>query len=97
MKYLIAHLIDEEIMSTTNLGESNQDFIDRICDLILQEIAEMKAYAPAGFGYEVVDEIEQEVTEIFRKKTYGHYNLTSYRLSILKMQFENSIERTIKI
>lgn len=84
MKTNIAELIDEELLSDLYLNETNEQFIARICDLCLDEIEQNKGFAPSGFGKDVVEEIELEVTEIFRMKTYGYYNLLDYRKSQLK-------------
>lgn len=84
MKSWIAELIEEEILSNQHLHETNAEFIERICGMCLDEIESNKGFAPTGFGDDVVEEIEQEVTEIFKMKTYGHFNLQAYRKSQLK-------------
>jgi hypothetical protein len=84
MKSCIAELIDEEILSHLHQHETNEQFIDRICQLCIDEIHHNKGFAPKGFGADVVDEIELEVTEVFRMKTYGYYNLQDYRQKHLK-------------
>lgn len=84
MKSWIADLVEEELMSQLYINETNQEFIERVCSLCLDEIESRKGYAPYGFGVEVVDEIELAVTEIFKIKTYGHYNLQAYRKYLLK-------------
>ncbi len=84
MKTLISQLIDEEILAQNISNETSFEFIQRICSLCLDEIETQKGYSPLGFGDDVVDEIEQEVTELFRIKTYGFYNLAEYRKFNLK-------------
>ncbi len=84
MKTWIADLIDEELLSPTISHETNAEFIDRICSLCLDEIEIKKGYSPQGFGASVIEEIEAEVTEVFRMKTYGFYNLSMYRQHHLK-------------
>ena len=84
MKSWIADLVDEELLSHQFLNESNQDFIERICSLCLDEIENNKGYAPNGFGDDVIEEIEQEVTEVYKIKTYGFYSLKEYRKHHLK-------------
>ena len=84
MKSWIAELIEEEILSNQHLHETNAEFIERICSICLDELEANKGFAPTGFGDDVIEEIEQEVTEIFKIKTYGHYNLQAFRKSQLK-------------
>ena len=84
MKSWIAELVDEELLSQQHLNESNNEFIERVCMLCLDEIETNKGYAPTGFGEDVVEEIELEVTEIFKMKTYGYFNLQEYRKSQLR-------------
>lgn len=84
MKSLIAALIEEELISQTFFYETDQQFIERICALCLDEIESAKGFAPYGFGRDVIEEIELEVKEVFRIKTYGHYNLNEYRKKIIK-------------
>lgn len=83
-KSYIAELIDEEISSHLYLNETNEEFIDRICQLYLDEIESRKGFSPRGYGVDVIQEIELEVTEVFRMKTYGYYNLQDYRKKQLK-------------
>ncbi|MBY0555333.1 hypothetical protein K2P97_12445 [bacterium] len=87
MKSWIADIVDEELLSQMYLHESNSDFIERVCSLCLDEIESRRGYAPAGYGADVIEEIENQVTEIFRVKIYGFYNLQEYRKHQLKKQF----------
>ncbi len=84
MKSWIAEIIDEELLSHLYLHETNAEFIERICSLCLDEIESRKGFSPKGFGDDVIAEIEDQVVEIFRVKTYGHYNLQSFRKTNLK-------------
>lgn len=84
MKSWIAEIVDEELLSDLYMHESNRDFIERVCSLCLDEIEGKRAFAPKGFGYDVIEEIEQEVTEVFRVRTYGYFNLLDYRKNQLK-------------
>lgn len=84
IKSCVVELIDEEILSPLYPNETNEEFIERICELCLDEIEAKKGFAPMGFGTDVVGEIELEATEVFRAKTYGHYNLAAYRQHHLK-------------
>lgn len=84
MKSWIADLVDEELLSNQFSSETNQEFIARVCSICLDEIENNKGYAPTGFGDDVIEEIEQEVIEVFRIKTYGFYSLKDYRKHQMK-------------
>ena len=84
MKTLISHLIEEELLPSHLVIETNIEFIQRICAMCLDELELNKAYSPIGFGEDVVNEIELAVAEVFTMKTYGFYNLNTYRKEQLK-------------
>ena len=84
MKTWIADIVDEELFSQLYLHETNTEFIERVCGICLTEIENAKGYSPAGYGADVMSEVEHQVTEVFRIKTYGFYNLQSYRKDQLK-------------
>lgn len=79
MKSMIANLIDEEILNSHFLLESDADFMKRICNHIFQEISHLKTMAPSEHSQEVFEEIEDQVLEVFKIKTYGYLNLQHYR------------------
>lgn len=79
MKSMIANLIDEEIFNSNYLTESDEEFIKRICNHIFHEISYLKKLAPTNFNEEVIGEIEDQVLEVFKIKTYGYSNLQHYR------------------
>lgn len=76
--------MEEELLPANVVHETNFEFIQRICALCLDELENSKAFSPIGFGEDVINEIEMAVTEVFKIKTYGHYNLAAYRNAQLK-------------
>lgn len=84
MKSWIAEIVDEELLSDLYMHETSKEFIERVCSICLDEIESKKGYSPKGFGYDVIEEIELEVIEVFRVKTYGFYNLQEFRQKNLK-------------
>jgi len=84
MKTWIAEIVDEELFSQLYLNETDTAFIERVCGICLTEIESAKGYTPAGFGADVISEIERQVVEVFRIRTYGHFNLQAYRKNQLK-------------
>ncbi len=84
MKSWIADIVDEELLSHLYLRETNSEFIERVCSICLDEIECRRGYSPTGYGADVIEEIENQVTEIFRVKIYGHFNIQEYRKLQLK-------------
>lgn len=83
MKTWIADIVDEELYSQLYFHESNDEFIDRVCEICITEIENAKGYSPAGYGAEVLEEIERQIVEVFKIKTYGYYSLQDYRKNLL--------------
>lgn len=79
MKSMIAHLIDEEILNSNYWLETDEQFIKRVCDHIYSEIGHLQKIAPTEINQEVADELEDQVIEVFKIKTYGYLNLQHYR------------------
>lgn len=84
MKKMILQIIEEEIKSTHNLSETADQFVERVTQLFVDEFQHLKMYAPLGLDVEVIEEVQQEVLDLYRIKTYGYYSLQSYRLSLLQ-------------
>ncbi|MCM2354544.1 MAG: hypothetical protein NDI63_13085 [Pseudobdellovibrio sp.] len=84
MKKMILQIIEEEIKATHNLSETADQFVERVTQLFVEEFQHLKMYAPLGLDVEVIEEVQQEVLDLYRIKTYGHYSLQSYRLSMLQ-------------
>jgi hypothetical protein len=84
MKTMILQIIEEEIKATHNLTETADQFVERVTQLFIEEFKHLKMYAPMGLDVEVIEEIQQEVLDMYSIKTYGHYSLQSYRLSLIQ-------------
>ncbi len=79
MKSMIANLIDEEIFNSHYILESDAEFIQIICIHIFQEISFLRKLTPSEHHQEILEEIEDQVLEVFKVKTYGYLNLQQYR------------------
>lgn len=84
MKKMILQIIEEEIKSTHNISETADQFVERVTQLFVEEFQHLKMYAPLGLDVEVIEEVQQEVLDLYRIKTYGHYSLQSYRLALFQ-------------
>lgn len=81
---MLIQIIEEEIKATHNLSETADQFVERVTQLFVEEFQHLKMYAPLGLDVEVIEEVQQEALDLYRIKTYGHYSLQSYRLSLLQ-------------
>lgn len=84
MKTMILQIIEEELKATHNLSETADQFVEKVSRMFMEEIQHLKMYAPMGLDADVTEEIQQEVLDIYRMKTYGHYSLQSYRITLLR-------------
>ena len=75
MKSMIAHIIDEEIFNSQYIAESGSEFIERICAHIYSEVKYLKKFTPTEFNDDILKEIESQVKEVFKIKTYGYSSL----------------------
>ncbi len=82
MKLLIAQIIDEEIQNSLYPAESTSEFIERVHGQLMEEFNHLQSYAPLEISGEIKEEIISAVTEVYRMKTYGHYNIQSYKKSL---------------
>lgn len=81
MKTELIQIIESELNSNLFPNESNGEFIQRIVHIYLTLVRHQKGYTTLCLLKDVVEEIEFEAMEIFRVKTYGHFNIASYRRS----------------
>jgi hypothetical protein len=61
-----------------NLREKSSDLIRRVAQLYIVQLTK-KATIPLEHRDSVAEDIEQEVVEMYRKKTYGFITLEDYR------------------
>ncbi len=89
MNSFISNLLDEEIYSTHFLFETTQEFIERMTNIVMQEYKIYRHYVgnpeQMDLAEELRLEISMEVLRLFRIKTYGHYDLQSFRRHLLKL------------
>lgn len=66
-----------------DIEESSQDFVKRLAREFFLKLTG-DGHVPQTHRESILEDIEDEVIEMFRKKTYGHSNLKSYRFQIGK-------------
>jgi len=67
----------------SDIEESAQDFIRNTAHEYFLKITET-AHIPQDHRLGIIEDIEAEIVEMYRKKTYGHSSLKSYRVTINK-------------
>lgn len=87
MNSFISNLIDEELYSTHFLFETTQDFIERITVVVMQEFKIHHTYVNCTEHVNLAEELRLEISldvlRLLRIKTYGYYDLQSFRRNVL--------------
>lgn len=71
-------LIETQLKEFSNIQESSQDFINKVTHLYSLQVLST-GHIPQVFVEDVLHEVQTEVLEVFRKKTYGFLTLEEYR------------------
>ena len=79
MKSQIAKIMDVELLTPRLQSETSQELIQRVCFLYVAELERSNSFSIPQFEASVIEEIEQEVIEVYRIKTYGFLSLAHYR------------------
>lgn len=83
MKTEIIKIVEAELKSNSHPKESNDEFVNRVCSIYLSKVYGQKGYTTRELFLEVWEEVVLEATEVFKVKIYGHYNLESYRQTLM--------------
>jgi hypothetical protein len=74
----LLNLIESQLKQTSNMREKAPALIRKVVNLYTLQL--MKAgHMPIQFMEDIMTDIEAEVVEIYRKKTYGFMTLEEYR------------------
>ncbi len=77
-KDVLYKIFSRQLAESHNLREKSQDFIRKVVHLYTVHLTK-NGVIPLHMLDEVLEEIEQEVIEMYRKKTYGYLTLEEYR------------------
>lgn len=77
-KDALYQLFTKRLHQFEDLSESSQDFIQRLAKEFFLKLTEA-GHVPQTLRDTVLADIEDEVIEMYRKKTYGHSTLKAYR------------------
>ncbi|OYZ16367.1 MAG: hypothetical protein B7Y39_15675 [Bdellovibrio sp. 28-41-41] len=83
-KQVLIELIITYLRDSSNLNETTSQFVKRVRDQFVKYLL-MSNTIPEPVFREVLTDLEEEIVDIFRKKTYGYQSLKEFRISrILK-------------
>ena len=83
-KQVLIELIITYLKDSTNINETSSQFVKRIRDQYVKYLL-LSNTIPAPAFRDVLQDIEEEVVDIYRKKTYGYQSLKEFRIArILK-------------
>lgn len=76
------------LISETDLEKSNtsQKLVDQVVQDYFSSL-KTQGHIPLRFEKQIKEDLREEVLEIYRKKTYGHLHLQSYKKQQLKKSF----------
>lgn len=77
-KDVLVTMITTQLKETSNMREKTQDFVRKIVNIYTLQLMK-EGNIPLNFMEEVMADVEAEVVEIYRKKTYGYLTLEEYR------------------
>ena len=77
-KDALVTLVETQLQETRNMREKTSDFINRVVQLYTLQLMG-QGNIPIDFMEEVLEDVEAEAIEIYRKKTYGFLTLEEYR------------------
>ncbi|MBL7542893.1 MAG: hypothetical protein JNL11_03710 [Bdellovibrionaceae bacterium] len=83
-KQVLIELIITYLRDSSNLNETTAQFVKRVRDQFVKYLL-MSNTIPEPVFRDVLMDLEEEIVDIYRKKTYGYQSLKEFRISrILK-------------
>ncbi len=85
-------LIAEAIKDNSNPNEDGGELINRVVDSYINDLFQF-GYIPSFALSEVIEDIEIEAVNIYRKLTYGYYDLKEYRMKRCEVNSSGNSEK----
>ena len=83
-KQVLIELIITYLRDSSNLNETTSQFVKRVRNQFVKYLL-MSNTIPEPVFRDVLTDLEEEIVDIYRKKTYGYQSLKEFRISrILK-------------
>ena len=75
---MLLHMVENHLKETSNMREKAQDFIRKIVNIYTLHLMK-QGDIPIVHMEDIMTDLEAEVIEMYRKKTYGFMTLEEYR------------------
>jgi hypothetical protein len=75
---LLYTIFEQYLFNALVEDETTEDFLTRVVREYMARLSQ-KGSIPREFTSMIEGDLHDEVLEMFRKKTYGHYNLSDFR------------------
>lgn len=82
-------IVETQLQETSNMKEKSSEFIRKVVHLYTLRLIKGGTTIPVDFIQDVLEDIENDAIEIFRKKTYGYLTLEEYRRHKFKQKNDN--------
>ncbi len=79
MRDPLYYIFEKHLMTALVEDETIEEFLACVVTAYVGHLRTNGTVIPASHLETLETDIREEVLEMFRKKTYGHYNLSSYR------------------
>jgi hypothetical protein len=76
---LLYEVFESQLASPELSSESFEQFVGRVVETYMTELSGRGYYIPATARESIREELQDEVTEMTRKKTYGFLTLEEFR------------------
>ena len=77
----LQQIFQQLISDVTRPQETHEEFIFRVVESYVLELIR-ENHIPIPYLDQIQKDLEDEVLEIYRKTTYGHYSLEDYRKAL---------------
>ncbi len=71
-------IFETQLKETSNMKEKSPELIGRVVNIYALQLLN-QGHVPQNFLEEILADVEAELIEIYRKKTYGFLTLEDYR------------------
>ncbi|ASD65524.1 DNA-dependent DNA polymerase [Bdellovibrio bacteriovorus] len=85
---MLLKIVETQLQETQNMREKTPDFIRKVVHLYTLQLMKTGTI-PLEFMEDVLEDIEAETIEIYRKKTYGFLTLEEYRRHKFRQKDDN--------
>lgn len=80
-------LFEQQLYSTDFEPSTQEEFIYRVVESYVEDLIR-SAHIPIQFLHTLQQDLEEEVRDMLKKKTYGYYSIREFRKAILTKKTE---------